>query len=235
MELLQCVHPFLEERGLSRHSWAEYPDAAFSRPLLRVRDKFSGSHPDQSRRMQARLPRELLGSRKSRKDYLSTHADYEKWDPTPFISFWASKSGLLKFLSRLKGRNFPKGLTAINPNVRIAHGLPMIEMESELKYYQVQDPYERAYYYYKDEYLCLWEGTPDEVVGDWDWDSLSKNDHWYEDKILPAFMEHDDHFHRRNGVEATFDMSALQSALPRMLPSPVSRDPTSGSARNLSS
>lgn len=84
MELLQCIHPFLEERGLSKHSWAETPNA-YSGPLLRVWDKFSGSHPDQSGRMQARLPREQLGSQESRKKYLATHADYQIWEPTPFI------------------------------------------------------------------------------------------------------------------------------------------------------
>ncbi|CAI7673166.1 unnamed protein product [Penicillium viridicatum] len=83
-------------------------------------------------------------------------------------------------------------------------------MESELKYYKVQDPYRRAYSYYKDEYLCLWEVTPIEVVAHWDWDVLVENEHWYEDEILPAFEGHNDRFLRRSRIKATFDMSTLQ-------------------------
>lgn len=143
MELLQCTHLFFEETGLSKHSWAEFPNAAYSGPLLRVWNKFSGSHPDQPGRMLARLPREWLGSQESRKEYLATHADNQIWEPTPFISFSASASGLLRFLSRRKGASSPKTLTAMNPNVRIAYGLSMVEMESELKYHEVRDPYGR--------------------------------------------------------------------------------------------
>ncbi|KAF7717832.1 Uncharacterized protein PECH_000078 [Penicillium ucsense] len=102
-------------------------------------------------------------------------------------------------------------------------------MESELKYYKVQDPCRGAYSYYKDEYLCLWEVTPDEVVAHWDWDVLIENDHWYEDDILPAFKEHNDRFLRRSRSKATFDMSTLESALPRILPGSVDRDALSGS------
>jgi hypothetical protein len=90
MELLQFANPFLEENCLSAHSWAKLPNPACSGPLLRVWDKNSGSHPDQSDRMLARLPRQRLGSRESRKKSLATHADYQIWEPTPFISFTAS-------------------------------------------------------------------------------------------------------------------------------------------------
>ncbi|CAG8271706.1 unnamed protein product [Penicillium salamii] len=229
MELLQFANPFLEEKGLSTHSWAKFPDPAYSGPLLRVWDKHSGSHPDQSERMLARLPRQRLGSRESRKESLATHADYQIWEPTPFISFSASVLGLQRFLSRRKGPSFPRTLTVINPNVRIANGLPMLEMEPELRHYEVQDPYRRAYAYYKDEYLCLWEVTPDEVVAHWDWDVLIENVHWYENEILPTFKKHNDRFLRRSQIEATFDMSTLQSALPRILPVSVNRDELSGS------
>jgi hypothetical protein len=105
----------------------------------------------------------------------------------------------------------------------------MVEMESELKYYEVQDPYRRAYSYYKDEYLCLWEVTPIEVVGRWDWDVLVENDHWYEDEILTAFEEHNDRFLSRSRIKETFDMSTLQSTLPRTPPSLVDRDAPSRS------
>ncbi|CAG8079552.1 unnamed protein product [Penicillium salamii] len=105
----------------------------------------------------------------------------------------------------------------------------MLEMESELRYYEVQDPYGREYSYYKDEYLWLWEVTPDEVIGHWHWDDLIEKVRWYEDKTLPAFKEHNDHFWRKSHTEAAFDLSTVQSALPAMLPSSVDRDVISGS------
>lgn len=216
LELLQSIHPFLEERGFSKHSCASLPDTSYNRPFLRVWDENSGSHPDLSKRILARLPREQLGSRQSREKALTTHADYQRWEPTPFISFTPSISALQEFLSRRKWKSFSRRLTVINPNVRTAKGLPMLEMESELRYYEVPDPYRREYLYYKDEYLCLWEITPDEVVGHWDWDNLIENEHWYEEEILPAFENHDEEFQRRNQSEAIFDVSTLQTALPNM-------------------
>lgn len=68
----------------------------------------------------------------------------------------------------------------------MARGLPILEMESETRYYDVQGPYGKAFSYYKDEYLCLWEVTPDEVVVQRDWNVLTENHHWYEDEILPC-------------------------------------------------
>ncbi|KAF9885327.1 hypothetical protein FE257_013044 [Aspergillus nanangensis] len=221
LELLQVVHPFPEERDLSTHSWAKPPNPTYGGPLLRVWDRNSGSQPDTTDRMQARSPRLELGSRESRKTSLATHANYTLWNPTPFISFTASESGLQNFLSRRKGPSYPRKLTVINPNVRIAKGLPMIEMQSELRYYGREDPYRKGYSHYEDEYLCLWEVTPDEIVKHWDWDFLSENVHWYEDEVLPAFKEHNDRFLRRTTSEATFDMSTLHSALAGMLSVPV--------------
>jgi hypothetical protein len=60
----------------------------------------------------------------------------------------------------------------------------MVEMECE---YEVQDLYGRAVSYYKDEYLCLWEVTPNENVAHCDWDIIIKNDNWYKEEILPTF------------------------------------------------
>ncbi|CAI7677821.1 unnamed protein product [Penicillium manginii] len=170
--LLQQTDPFCEENGPSKHSWAKFSDAGcFQGPGLRVWDINSGSHPDQTGRMQA----------------------------------------------------------LINPNVRIAKGLPMIKMESELRHYEVQDPYGKDYAYYKDEYLCLWEVTPDEIVKRWDWDDLVENENWYEDEILPAFEEQNDQFLRRSQTGPAFDMSTLQSNLPEIPPVSVSRDALSES------
>jgi hypothetical protein len=228
--LLQQTDPLCEENGPSKHSWAEFSDAGcFQGPGLRVWDINSGSHPDQTGRMQARLSRQRLDSRESRQKSLATHADYRKWEPTPYISFFSSASALKSFLARRQRPRYSRRLIVINPNVRIAKGLPMIKMESELRYYEVQDPYGKDYSYYKDEYLCLWEVTPDEIVERWDWDVLVENENWYEDEVLPAFKEHNDQFLRRSQTGPAFDMSTLQSNLPEIPPVSVSRDALSES------
>jgi hypothetical protein len=81
----------------------------------------------------------------------------------------------------------------------------MIEIECELKYYEVEDPHRRAISYYKDEYLSFLEVTPDGIVAQWNWDVHFENDNWYKGEILPAFKRHIDRFLGR--------MSTLQGAL----------------------
>jgi hypothetical protein len=56
-------------------------------------------------------------------------------------------------------------LTVINPNTRIAGGLPILDMRAETHHYAVSDPYGRSYQYYMDHYLCVWEVTSPEIIG----------------------------------------------------------------------
>lgn len=80
----------------------------------------------------------------------------------------------------------PYKLTVIDPNKRIAKGLPIRQVLAEMESYGIQDPYGRRNQYYFDEYVCLWEVSEAEIVGHWDWDSLEKNENWYQDIIMPA-------------------------------------------------
>ncbi|RMY42882.1 hypothetical protein D0865_11653 [Hortaea werneckii] len=57
-----------------------------------------------------------------------------------------------------------------------------------MAYYQVNAPYKRDYWQH--HYLCLWEVTPAEVVGIWEWDDLRRSTNWYEDVIMPAVNRH---------------------------------------------
>lgn len=91
------------------------------------------------------------------------------------------------------------------------------------------NPYGRGYSYYEDEYICLWEIIPDEVVNPWDWDNLIENVYWYEEEILPAFKKHNEKFQRRGQTKVIFDMSTLQSALPGMPTISMDRDELNGS------
>jgi hypothetical protein len=141
----KLLTPSLRKEAIT-HSWANPPDPTYGGPLLRVWDsRNSGSHPDESNRMLARLPCLQLRSRESRKESLATHADHTIRVPTPFISFSESVFNLQRFLSRRKGPSYTGTLTIINPNTRIAHGLPMIKMQSELRYYGIQNPYGRLH------------------------------------------------------------------------------------------
>nr|KMM71105.1 hypothetical protein CPAG_07412 [Coccidioides posadasii RMSCC 3488] len=65
-----------------------------------------------------------------------------------------------------------------------------------------------------DEYLCLWEITPEEVVQHWNWDELCENPRWYEDEIQPAFNQHNCHLLGRKPNHSAFNMSMLHDALP---------------------
>jgi hypothetical protein len=105
-------------------------------------------------------------------------------------------------------------LTVINPKVRVANRLPILDMAAEMSHYGVPNPYGRTMYY-RNHYLCLWEVTEPEVIGSWAWDDLAKEANWYEEIILPAFKEHDLRLNRVTPDEQNFDLSSLGDALPR--------------------
>ncbi|OKL56957.1 hypothetical protein UA08_07816 [Talaromyces atroroseus] len=164
--------------------------------------------------MQARAPRQRLHTGAIRSEVLTWHAKHRNWENvTPFISFASSLARLTEFMN---SRNW-KGdstLTVVNPNVRIARELPMINMGREMRHYGVPDPYGRGYAYYDAQYLLLWEVTPEEIVGHWDWDELSQNPNWYEEEVVPAFRAHDQRFLEGTSIQDAFDLSAMQGALP---------------------
>lgn len=106
-----------------------------------------------------------------------------------------------------------KTLTVVNPNVRLARGLPVIKMETEMRYYGVEDPYENDYTEYKGEYLCLWEVTPDEVVGHWDWEDLVDDPDWFGNVVMPAFVEHNYRFLGELSGQGDRDLANFLDAL----------------------
>jgi hypothetical protein len=83
----------------------------------------------------------------------------------------------------------PQTLTVIDPDIRIRRGLPVLDIAAEMKYYSIPDPYHQGYQYYDNHYICLWEVTPEEVVGHWEWDELVDIDDWYEEVVMPAFKK----------------------------------------------
>ncbi|PPJ53773.1 hypothetical protein CBER1_04543 [Cercospora berteroae] len=183
-------HPF-QETSIHR--------ALKDRPLMRLWDNNSGSKPEYDGSMLARDNELRLDTFRARKESLAHHADYSDWSQgTPFISFsstWEAVERNAWF--RAAHDRGPQFLTVTNPNVRLINGLPIVDIYAEMQHYRVEDPYRMEYHYYKDGYLCLWEVTPEEVVGRWKWDDLSQYINWYEDIIMPAYREHERKFFSR--------------------------------------
>ncbi|KAL4788503.1 hypothetical protein BJX76DRAFT_353256 [Aspergillus varians] len=208
------VNASLEE---CQHPWGNSTlSPTLDTPFMRLWDGVSGSPLLKNDRMFARLRRQSLDTREDRVEYLKIHADYQRWEPTPFISFTDSEVTIEELANKRpkSQKRGPHTLTVINPNVRHHLGLPILQMKTELLHYRVPDPYGRGYALYKREYLCLYEVTPQEVVGKWDWDDLLHEKNWYQAIILPAFTEHDKKFQAAKA--GLMDMAILQDALPRL-------------------
>ena len=165
-------------------------------PLLRLWDEKSGSQPDESGRMLARAPRQRLCTLESRRESLEIHVDNGKWVDTPYISFSSSPEAIEDLAAyrktKKRGRQW---LTAINPGVHEAKGLPVLDILAEMEHYGIEDPYGDSNYY-ENHYICLWEVTPEGIVRKWEWDELMKDNEkdWYEQIVVPAFQQHDDAF-----------------------------------------
>lgn len=153
--------------------------------LLRIWDYRSGSQPDQSGRLQARDSRRRLDTRESRIQTLTAHADHKTWTNTPYISFTSSPAALNEYAEYRRGRRGEQHLVVIDPQRRFDLGLPILNFHDEMVFYGIEDPYDRNYRYYMDHYLCVWEVTPTEIVGMWEWGELHDNERWYEDIVLP--------------------------------------------------
>lgn len=203
------------------HSWSVNRDEELGYPLLRIWDQKSGSQPDKDGRMLAREPRLPLETRKVRRELLASHLNNRKWGTsTPFISFQISSDAVAelarwRFVERQRGM---QTLVVIDPDTRARLGYPTLDVAAEMNYYNIRNPY--AANYNRGHYVCLWEVTPEEVVGQWDWADLSVNSDWYEDTIMPAYRQFRE---RKRSTTAAFDLSELGDHLPDIL-SPQPKD-----------
>lgn len=175
-----------------QHSWNSNQFPPFDTPFLRIWDRYSGSQPDDENRMMSRAPHQRLDTLNTRKNSLATHIDHGLWEPTPYISFTTSPEAVQELadwrLNR-RGRG-PQTLTVLDPNTRIADGLPILDVRAEMDHYGVKDLYGKSNRYYTDHYLCLWEVTGHEIIGHCEWTDLVANEQWYHEIILPAFRAH---------------------------------------------
>jgi hypothetical protein len=192
--LTSPLNPFIPQEE-TRHAWQPNRLQTFDAPLLRVWDSNSGSQPNKNdgNRMLSRAPRQRLDFAQSRKTSLTKHLDHrDRKQPTPYISFTISPTALAD-LANLRSRKFGRKnqtLIVIDPNVRVAKGLPVLDVFAEMAHYGIEDPYKRSNQYYVNHYVCLWEVIGEEVVGQWQWDVLVENERWYQDVIMPAYRQY---------------------------------------------
>jgi len=169
---------------------------------MRSFDAMSGSQPcPESFRMLARASRMRLDCEEIRIKTLEIHTDHKKWEDTPYISFSncpRSFEDLANCRRTRKGRSV-QHIVVTDPRIRIELGLPILHCGAEMAHYQVKAPYSKDYW--QNHYLCLWEVTPAEIVGIWEWDDLRRSPNWYEDVIVPAVTQQRAHMERTIPVQ----------------------------------
>jgi hypothetical protein len=155
-----------------QHSWSDNSFPPFETPFLRIWDYYSGSKPDDENLMMSRAPRQRFDTLKSRRTSLTTHINHSIWEPTPYISFTTSLATVQDLADLRTQRRGAQTLTVLDPNARIAEGLPILDIRAEMDHYGITDPYGKSNQYYTDHYVCLWEVTEREIIGHWPWDDL---------------------------------------------------------------
>jgi hypothetical protein len=238
--LLKSFNPFIRAEEDYR-PWSCKDSSTLNCPLLRIWDYCSGSHPGEDGRMLSRAPRLPLDTREAREESLTVHLDHEIWIPTPYISFTTSAARITE-LASMRARSGKRGLqtlTVIDPDIRIRRGLPVLDIAAEMEYYSIPDPYYQGNRFYVDQYICLWEVTPEEVVGRWEWHEWANNENWYEEIVMPAFKEFRearkpeprlspldarDPAGAATASASAFDISTVFRNLPGQFSVPVSRD-----------
>ena len=165
-------------------------DRLWDSTLMRTYDAMSGSYPDDDdHRMLARDARMRLDEEETRRETLTKHANHAIWGDTPYISFTNSPQSLQELADWRRTRNRgDQKIVAVDPRIRLELGLPVLRYSEEIAHYRIETPY--AHEYWCDHYLCLWEVTPEEVVGVWDWDDLRCEPNWYKEFVMPAVDQH---------------------------------------------
>ncbi|KAJ6780544.1 hypothetical protein PWT90_06632 [Aphanocladium album] len=195
MELLYPEKESIFEAEEEKHPWRPRYHQKFDKPLLRIWDCMSGSQPTAADYMMARDTRMRLDNASVRKSSLTKHLDHKVWVPGPYIFFTSSPLAIDEIARMITNPRRPgkKTLTAINPNIRVKNGLPVLPVLDEMEHYGIEDPYHYGKTLYANHYVCLWQVTPPEIVRHWDWETISGDENWYKNTVLPAFEKHEKH------------------------------------------
>lgn len=159
--------------------------------LMRICDRVSGI-PGPDRRIFARDCRRLLNTREARVETLTIQPNNADWRPTPYLSFTNSPHALQKLADKRlhEGNRGAQFLVVVDPRSRLKKGLPILNFGAEARHYGIQLPPGTDYSFHDDHYLCLWEVTPEELVGCWRWDQLRTDPDWYTNVVCPALLQH---------------------------------------------
>ncbi|KAI1432581.1 hypothetical protein GGR50DRAFT_585451 [Xylaria sp. CBS 124048] len=170
-----------------------FPNGAV--PLLRVWDQFSMSHFVNAGCLASADPWCQLSDVHSRRSTLSKYlsSGITEHRASPYISFTTSPARIKALAGRQDtlSNGYPQIVTVIDPNTRVQRlNLPLLNAKAEMDYYGIGDEHDKDVDYYQDEYLCLWQVTPAEIVGHWWWSELEKYPgDWYENIVLPRYKE----------------------------------------------
>lgn len=174
--------------------------------LMRTYDGISGSLPDHNCRMLARDAEMRLDKEEKRKETLSNHSNHSIWKPTPYISFTKSPQDLEILANwRATRERGDQQIVVVDPQVRFELHLPILRYSEELEHYSINPAYHANYWH--NHYLCLWEVTPQEVVGVWQWNHLKNKLNWYDEVVMPAVQRYREN--RRSGRSTLGDRQPL--------------------------
>lgn len=169
--------------------------------------------------MLSRAPRQRLDSAQSRKISLATHINHKDWTPTPYISFTGSAEALKELANfrNCSGKRSNQTLIVIDPDIWLRNGRPILNVAAEMEHYGIPDPYGKSNKYYIDYYVCVWEVTTQEVVGQWDWDALSAHEEWYNEIVMSSYLQHRQKIAPNPFEDKLSGMSRLMDGLRRKL------------------
>jgi hypothetical protein len=116
----------------------------------------------------------------------------------PFLTVCSSPQRFANEIARIPGRNgVTISVALIDPRARLRAGLPIRHYVTEALRYRTcrhEDLREldEDFRLNKDQWLCLWEITPREIVYIWDLSELKSHQDWYETIVEPALRKHQD-------------------------------------------
>lgn len=142
---------------------------------LRVWDDYSqGLLDPQSGCILATGEESRLDTKDERRESLKPHANNRDWSRrSPFISASTSASSTReRARRRVRNRRDPVRVSLINNMVRVRAGFPFFSAVEEMKYYGVEDPYNRSFLYGQDEILYPYVITSEEIVCTWQWSDI---------------------------------------------------------------
>lgn len=139
---------------------------------LRVMDQYSQSQLAHGRIV---APADTnLDTRTSRHAVLGLHATHGNWtESSPLISADACPHSTIARARRYRSRRRgPSYVSLINNMVRLRFGYPAVSAYQEMLHYQVPDPYNGDYEYYRSQILYPYAIFEEEIVGTWDWSDV---------------------------------------------------------------